>query len=430
VAGHHGEKAATHADFLLIILKEPNMPESGCSCESSSRCKCRNLGLTSIPQNLPTSISELDLEKMPESAPSSPQLTTSTRIPDIQLISHNSHYHWYFKFNAAQMSDPADKTRATLASPLAITLEKPESAPNSPLLLPIGSSCGLVAGTILIGTFLAVIWYKKRTRHPPLGLNPNVVGGNTNTSASVMTSGDDHQYNEIDKPRVKTGQGQSQANTASNTNTIANVLASGHDQTGQGQSQTVTESLDVRNLCYDTGQTASQQNSVYKAVTQSQTITNTAVVMTSGDVQTGQGQYQAITESLDARNLSYGTGPTASQQNSVYKAVTQSQTITNTAVVMTSGDVQTGQGQYQAITESLDARNLSYGTGPTASQQNSVYKAVTQSQTITNTATVTTSGHDHTGRGQDQSQTNTESKTNTTATVVASGHDKAGQGQS
>ncbi|KAI8487543.1 hypothetical protein Bbelb_347770 [Branchiostoma belcheri] len=281
--------------------------------------------------------------EMPESAPSSPQLTTSKRIADIHLISYNSHYHWYFKFNAAPMSDHVGKTRATLTSPLAITSEKPEFAPNFPLLVPIGSSCGSVASTILIGTFLVVIWYKKRIRHPPLRLNPNVVGGNTNTSASLMASGDNHQYEEIDKPRVKTGQGQSQANTASNTNTIVTVLASGHDQTGQGQSQTVTESLDVRNLSYCTGQTASQQNSVYKVVTQSQTITNTiATVMASGDVQTGQGQYQAITESLDARNLSYGTGPTASQLNSVYK----------TATVMTSGQDQTVRGQSQAITES------------------------------------------------------------------------------
>ncbi|XP_019647007.1 PREDICTED: uncharacterized protein LOC109487456 [Branchiostoma belcheri] len=184
--------------FLLIILKEPNMPEAGCSCESLSPCKCRNLGLTSIPQNLPTSISELDLE--------------SNRINTVKQYE----------------------------------------------LL----RCGSVAGTILIGTFLAVIWYKKRTRHPPLGPNPNVVGGNTNTSASVMTSGDDHQYKDIDNGHDQTVQGQSQAvtesldwpvvmtrqgrvsltNTESNTNTTATVVASGHDQTEQGQSQTNTES--------------------------------------------------------------------------------------------------------------------------------------------------------------------------------------------
>ncbi|KAI8522201.1 hypothetical protein Bbelb_019550 [Branchiostoma belcheri] len=139
----------------------------------------------------------------------------------------------------------------------------------------------------------AVIWKMRRARNPPLGLNPGVVGSNTNTAASVMvsghrqgglgqsqaitasttnttatvmTSGDDHQYEDIDNPRVKTGEGQSQTITESNTNTKATVMASGDDQTGNGQSQAVTESLDVRNLSYGTGQTASQQNSVYKAV--------------------------------------------------------------------------------------------------------------------------------------------------------------------
>ncbi|XP_078693784.1 uncharacterized protein LOC144923289 [Branchiostoma floridae x Branchiostoma belcheri] len=361
----------------------------------------------------------------PESTPSSPQLTTSKRIADIHLISHNSHYHWYFKFNAAPMSDHASKTRATLTSPLAITSNKPESAPSSQLSVLMGSVCGSVAGTTMIGTFLAVIWYKKRTRNPPLGLNPGVVVGiNTNTTASVVASGHDHQYENIDNPRVKAGQGQSQANTASNTNTTATVMTSGHDQTGQGQSQANTASntnttAAVMTSGHDqTGQGQSQANTASNTNT-------TAAVMTSGhdqtgqgqsqaniqslkvgnlshnefalqpnpvylDVksppkdasteiansndQTGQGQSQAVTESLDVRNLSYGTGQTASQQNSVYKVVTQSQTITNTAaIVMTSGDDQTGQGQSQAITESLDARNLSYGTGPTDSKVNFVY---------------------------------------------------------
>ncbi|XP_035690064.1 nyctalopin-like [Branchiostoma floridae] len=49
--------------FLLIILKEPNMPEAGCKskCESASVCGCDKMGLTSIPQDLPTNISCLEL---------------------------------------------------------------------------------------------------------------------------------------------------------------------------------------------------------------------------------------------------------------------------------------------------------------------------------------------------------------------------------
>ncbi|KAI8519720.1 hypothetical protein Bbelb_029770 [Branchiostoma belcheri] len=48
--------------FLLIILKaESNMPEADCSCKPSLHCRCTSMGLTSIPQNLPSSISGLDV---------------------------------------------------------------------------------------------------------------------------------------------------------------------------------------------------------------------------------------------------------------------------------------------------------------------------------------------------------------------------------
>ncbi|XP_035690066.1 uncharacterized protein LOC118425365 [Branchiostoma floridae] len=50
--------------FLLIILKEPNMAEAGCRSrceESSSSCHCYKMDLTNIPQDLPTSISRLNL---------------------------------------------------------------------------------------------------------------------------------------------------------------------------------------------------------------------------------------------------------------------------------------------------------------------------------------------------------------------------------
>ncbi|KAI8484575.1 Leucine-rich repeats, typical (most populated) sub-containing protein [Branchiostoma belcheri] len=403
--------------------------------------------------------------------------TISTSAPSIQVTSHNSHYHWYFRSNAVPTVCPADKTKTTLISPHATTLTNPESAPSVPIPVLIGSVCSSVAGTVVIVTFLALIWYKRRTRNPPLGLNPGVVGTNTNSAASViasshhqrcqaqaitesntnatatvMASGDDHQYEDIDNPRVKTGQGQSQANAESSTNTTATVMTSGHDQTGQSQSQANAESstnntatvmtsghdqtgqsqsqaniqsLKVGSLSNNKVLAALQPNPMYVDVKTLPKDDASTDIANSND-QTGKGQSQAVTESLDVRNLSYGTGPTGSQQNSVYKAVTQSQTITNTAVVMTCGNVQTGQGQYQAITESLDARNLSYGTGPTASQLNSVYR----------TATVMSSGQDQSEQGQ--SQVITESNTNTTATVMAIDHyfqyddfeNKAKQGQS
>ncbi|XP_078681857.1 uncharacterized protein LOC144916597 [Branchiostoma floridae x Branchiostoma belcheri] len=48
--------------FLLIILKEPSMPEAACRSKCDTRsCSYRGMGLTSIPQDLPTTISGLDL---------------------------------------------------------------------------------------------------------------------------------------------------------------------------------------------------------------------------------------------------------------------------------------------------------------------------------------------------------------------------------
>ncbi|XP_078580457.1 uncharacterized protein LOC144864349 isoform X2 [Branchiostoma floridae x Branchiostoma japonicum] len=46
--------------ILLIILKETG-PTAACSSRCSSRCDCSSRGLTSVPQDLPTTITELDL---------------------------------------------------------------------------------------------------------------------------------------------------------------------------------------------------------------------------------------------------------------------------------------------------------------------------------------------------------------------------------
>eukprot|EP00058_Branchiostoma_floridae_P005196 XP_002590684.1 hypothetical protein BRAFLDRAFT_89485 [Branchiostoma floridae] len=216
------------------------------------------------------------------------------------------------------------------------------------------------------------------------GQSQVITKSNTNTTAALMTSDHDHQYEDVDKQ----GQGQSQAITKSDTITTAALMTSDHDhqyedvdKQGQGQSQAITKSDTITTAALMTSdhdhqyEDVDKQNQTDRAsprpITKSNTIT-TANLVTSGHDQqyssvdtqqdhTDQGQSQAVTESLDARNRSYGTGPTASQPNSLYKCV----------------------GQSQAVTESLDARNRSYGTGPTASQPNSLYKCVGQSQAVT-----------------------------------------------
>ncbi|XP_019620508.1 PREDICTED: slit homolog 2 protein-like [Branchiostoma belcheri] len=54
-------KARRMLVLLLIILKEAG-PTAACSSSCSSVCDCSNRGLTSVPQDLPTYISWLDLE--------------------------------------------------------------------------------------------------------------------------------------------------------------------------------------------------------------------------------------------------------------------------------------------------------------------------------------------------------------------------------
>eukprot|EP00058_Branchiostoma_floridae_P018340 XP_002603829.1 hypothetical protein BRAFLDRAFT_101332 [Branchiostoma floridae] len=384
--------------FLLIILKEPNMPEGSCSCEPSSRCKCLFLDLTSIPQDLPTSIYALRLEFNLITSVNQSELVTSNNLYNGSV---SSHCHWYFKRNTGtENARPADKTRVTHTPPLSITSDKPESsschksAPNFPSDVLIGSISAPVSGFILISIFILTIWYKRTARNPPLGLNPISVGSNTNTAESVMTSDHDHQYEDIDNCHDQTGQGQSQAKTLPvkveklahtlNPNPIhegvetttndptSTAINNGndHDQAGQGQSQGITE--------YNTNMTQTGQG-------QSDTNT-TATVVTSGHDQTGQGQSNTNTTATVVTSGHDQTGQGQSNTNTTATVVTsghdqtgQGQSDTNTtATVVTSGHDQTGQGQSQAITETLsrDARNLFYGSGATVSQLSSLYAKV------------------------------------------------------
>ncbi|XP_019622188.1 PREDICTED: decorin-like [Branchiostoma belcheri] len=70
--------------FLLIILKELNTPAADCSCKP--RCRCSDLGLTSIPQNLPTSISFLDLKGNRITNIKMLQSGTFTNLPRLKVL--------------------------------------------------------------------------------------------------------------------------------------------------------------------------------------------------------------------------------------------------------------------------------------------------------------------------------------------------------
>eukprot|EP00058_Branchiostoma_floridae_P015988 XP_002601476.1 hypothetical protein BRAFLDRAFT_102159 [Branchiostoma floridae] len=160
-------------------------------------------------------------------------------------------------------------------------------------------------------------------------LKPNVMYAGVETPKSPS---DHNQYEDIDSHHDQTGQGKSQAITEYNVNTTAAVTVSGRSQT---EDQLITEALGTkRPQCSTlTDVPNSKLNTLYKDVGQYQAIaksnTNTtAAVVTSGldhqyeninkHDQTGPGQSHAITEPVDDRNLSYGTGKTASQLNSLY----------------------------------------------------------------------------------------------------------------
>ncbi|KAI8515336.1 Calcium-independent phospholipase A2-gamma [Branchiostoma belcheri] len=74
--------------FLLIILKEPNMPEAYdyCGCSSTTSCNCVGLGLTSIPQNLQPSVNSLDLTNNQITTLSQPQLSRYRNLRTLNLV--------------------------------------------------------------------------------------------------------------------------------------------------------------------------------------------------------------------------------------------------------------------------------------------------------------------------------------------------------
>ncbi|CAH1244196.1 MXRA5 [Branchiostoma lanceolatum] len=65
--GLTGKSAKTNSGvlmFLLVILKVLGTAEADCSSScSSTSCTCNHLGLTGVPQDLPTTITDLDLEQ-------------------------------------------------------------------------------------------------------------------------------------------------------------------------------------------------------------------------------------------------------------------------------------------------------------------------------------------------------------------------------
>ncbi|KAI8497075.1 Bax inhibitor 1 [Branchiostoma belcheri] len=172
-----------------------------------------------------------------------------------------------------------------------------------------------VSGLLLIGTI--ILMYKRRAKYPPVGQNSsNVTGSNSDTAVSVNTSGLDHQYDDVDNCHEQAEQGQSQSNYHPlNINGLSQhevLSALKPNPMYEGLGTRPKDPIAVRSEIAggsDNDQTGHRPS---QAVTESNT-TPKAAIMTSGHYQT------AIPESLNARNVSYGTEPTASVVNSQYE---------------------------------------------------------------------------------------------------------------
>ncbi|CAH1264547.1 PXDN [Branchiostoma lanceolatum] len=81
-------------------------------------------------------------------------------------------------------------TVATTGISPTVTQVQLQPAHSFSLPVLIGSVCGAVAGTVLIGIIILTIWCKRKTQNPPSGPTPPVVF--SNASASVAISGHDN----------------------------------------------------------------------------------------------------------------------------------------------------------------------------------------------------------------------------------------------
>eukprot|EP00058_Branchiostoma_floridae_P026453 XP_002611944.1 hypothetical protein BRAFLDRAFT_91828 [Branchiostoma floridae] len=383
-----GRKLRHLLTFLLIILKEPYMPEADCRsiCKSSlSSCTCYMMGLTNIPQDLPVSLSILELSynnitslsqsglkeysKLRTLGLSSNHMTNIKTVAGIVLIC--AIIIWFKKKTPSDQHPQIDRSQLSMAQLAALKsnpLYGDVQTPKNRLQPSDGADS------------------VRSLEHPNCALAEALSNTqNTATVTAVTNEYDSHHYEDIDTQIDQTRHGQSQAIIESNKHNAASVYEPKNEngQKGLDPSQATSQSLPpgVTNLQRNALLAALQPNPMYfdvKTATKKPSSTN----MSSGHSQIGQGQSQAFTES----NTNTTAAVVTSGHDNEYEDVDKLHD-------------QTGQGQSWAITES--------NTHPTDA--------------------VVTSGHDQTGQGK--SRAFTESNTHTTATAVTSSNDQTGQGQ-
>ncbi|XP_019622978.1 PREDICTED: leucine-rich repeat-containing protein 15-like [Branchiostoma belcheri] len=267
--------------FLLIILKEPNMPEAAdCSCAPSSACRCPGMGLTSIPQNLPTSIVELlhlqnnrirmihagtfaNLLKLHELGLGHNQIEMIQEdlfqnLPRLQKLDlsnnqltmiqtrtfYNLPHLFRLKLEGNQITVIQMGTFHNLAdlqtlylSQNQITMIQRNTFQNLANLQTLRLSQNQIT---MIRTdaettpkSAGISSSHNQTEQDQSHYSHTITESNRKTTCAVVTSGHDHPYEDVDNHHVKTGQGQSQVITESNKKTAAIVMTSSDVETGQ-----------------------------------------------------------------------------------------------------------------------------------------------------------------------------------------------------
>eukprot|EP00058_Branchiostoma_floridae_P026454 XP_002611945.1 hypothetical protein BRAFLDRAFT_91829 [Branchiostoma floridae] len=302
-----GRKLSHLLIFFFIILKEPNLLEADCSsaCKSSvSSCRCNMIGLTSIPQDLPTSISTLNLNGY---------LSNITSLTGIVLAGSIILTKWCKRKTKNPSSDQhpkivSDDSSQLSMAQLAALKSNPLYGDSRKNRLQQSDGAGSV----------------KSLEHPNGALAEALSNTKTTSTVTAVTNEDDsHHYEDIDTQNDQTRHGQAQAIIESNKHNTASVneMINGNGQKGQDPSQATSQSLplDVTNLSRNALLAALQPNPMYLDV-KTATKDPHSSEMSSVHDQTGQGQSQAFTES----------------------------NIRTTATALTSSNDQTGHGQSAA----------------------------------------------------------------------------------
>ncbi|KAI8513071.1 hypothetical protein Bbelb_097100 [Branchiostoma belcheri] len=454
--------------FLLIILKEPNMPEAGCRSKCGTYlCECTQMLLTSIPQNLPkaydtlASISTVAIGKNPwqcdcRMAPfrlkmngphsfedqivcSQPAKLKGRKLKDIdpknlvckddgQLengnysynssTSHTSHYHWHFN-DAGLTGRPVGTTFTTLS----VSTRKPEnntshenytfheSDPRLPPVVVIASVFGSIAVVVLICTIILAICYKRGAgKNPKDVLNVKSLQSKTQLDALQV-----NKFYEGIETSDENGQRQSPISESNTNTTASSVVAEVHDQQYENNDQ--HDPTDQDHQFENNEQHNKKIQPQSQASSVSETSTTASVVPIAVDCQyedmtqhkqTGQGQSQVFIGSKTNTTASV----VASDLDHHYEDMSQQNQPRQGQSLATKSNTNTTATVVASDHENMETQHDQTGQGKSdpntdgkESSTTRIYVIYTTEQAASEPDALYKSENDHTGQVQTQAIT-------------------------